>query len=66
VDLITKIEKKLTEIFVNNKLNVSYENGSIVLRGITPDYYRKQLAQHSAMKVSGSIPIVNKILVQGG
>ena len=44
-------------------VEVNKEEEELVLKGRSPDYYRKQLAQHFAMQIAGGVKIKNLIEV---
>jgi hypothetical protein len=46
-------------------LQVEFRDGLLVLRGLATTYYAKQLAQQTAMAVTGLSVLVNLIVVTG-
>jgi hypothetical protein len=44
-------------------LRVELTDDALVLRGVVPTHYTKQLALHGVLDVSPTLPVVNKIIV---
>lgn len=64
----TKIEKCIRDGMYRNgmrQVNISEENGRIVLSGNVKTYFLKQMAQVVAMQVIDGMRLLNKISVDG-
>ena len=58
------IERHLLGRIRLGRLRVLVREQGLILQGVAPTYYAKQLAQHAAMEVSGLPIIANEIEVQ--
>ncbi|MES2791270.1 MAG: BON domain-containing protein [Planctomycetota bacterium] len=62
VDRVTRLIQERTGRMVRG-LRVDVQEGQIVLRGLSPSYYYKQLASHAAMEEVSGQHVENEIQV---
>ncbi len=59
---IAHLVKRETRLGVQD-MKVQFENGKMILTGLTRTFYAKQLAQEAALRVIGNVVLVNAIRV---
>lgn len=64
-EVVEKVRIALNQFgrFASRPIDVSLEDGRIVLRGTVRTWFQKQLAQHIVMQAPGLPPVVNALVV---